>query len=157
MTIAVRRPLTFLALLTLAAGAIAQATPSAAPQSGRSHASAFEGPRRAFVMLIRLRHDLWLRYRQTGTWPDDAEANAALNGHVAYWRSQLAAGPALFAGTMEGDFWDNASIIVFEAASLEAAQAMVDADPAVRSFVFQAQVRPFTIHWMTNRFEGAGQ
>ena len=105
-------------------------------------------------MLIRLRQDLWLRYRQIGTWPDDPEANRALDGHVAYWRNQLAAGPALFAGGMDGDYWDNASMIVFEAPSQEAAQAIVDADPAVQAYVFQAQVRPFTVHWMTDRFEG---
>ena len=140
-------------LLCMPAAASARPGP-AGPAGAAANASAFEGPREAYVMLIRLRQDLWLRYRQSGKWPDDPAADAALNGHVKYWRDKLAEGPALFAGGMEGDFWDNASSSVFEAASREEAQAMVDADPAVRAFVFQAQVRPFTIHWMTDRFEG---
>ena len=143
-----------LVLLALAGAASAQ-PPGGLPATEGPHASSFAGPRQAYVMLIRLRQDLWLRYRQSGAWPDDAEANAALEGHVAYWRKQLAAGAALIAGGMEGDYWDNASIIVFEASSQEAAHAIVDADPAVQAFVFQAQLRPFTLFWMTDRFEGA--
>ena len=103
-----------LLLMALATAAPTQARSSAPPPRAARYASAFDGQRQAYVMLIRLRQDLWQRYRATGTWPDDAEANAALSGHVAYWRDQLAAGPALFAGAMEGDFWDNASFIVFE-------------------------------------------
>ena len=107
---------------------------------------------KAFIMLIRLRHDLLGKFQDTGEWPDDPEANAALKGHSEYWAEQLASGTALFAGGMEGEYWDNAAFIVFEAESLEAAQRIVAQDPAVESYVFEAQVRPFTVHFISNKY-----
>ncbi|MBI3789789.1 MAG: hypothetical protein HY275_02790, partial [Gemmatimonadetes bacterium] len=109
----------------------------------------------AYVVLLRLRHDLFLRWKKTGKWPDDKEANAALAGHGAYWATQLAEGRAILAGGMNGDYWDNVALIVFEAASPEQAQEIVDGYPAVKSFVFQAQVRPFSVSSITNKFGGA--
>jgi uncharacterized protein YciI len=132
--------------------AAAPLTAAAEPAGSGAHASAFEGGRKAFIMLIRLRGDLYGRWRATGKWPDDPAANAALAGHSAYWRGQLASGRALLAGGMDGDFWDNAAMIVFEATSQAEAEAIVAADPAVKAYVFQAQVRPFTLHWMTDKF-----
>lgn len=99
----------------------------------------------AWVMLIRLRHDLYARWKAEGKWPDDRAANAALSAHGAYWQEQNAAGKVLIGGGMDGDYWDNVAMIVFRAATREEAEAMVAADPAVKAYVFQAQVRPFTV------------
>lgn len=106
----------------------------------------------AYVVLLRLRHDLYLRWKETGTWPDDKEANAALGEHGKYWAKQLGEGRALLAGGMKGDYWDNAALIVFEAESEEQAQQIVKADPAVKAYVFQAQVRPFDVSFLSDKY-----
>ncbi|MFZ6801404.1 YciI family protein [Undibacterium sp. Di24W] len=106
----------------------------------------------AFIVLLRLRHDLFLRWKDSGKWPDDKEANAALAAHGEYWAKQLGEGKAVLAGGMEGDYWDNAAVIIFEAESLEQAQQIAKADPAVKSYVFQAQVRPFGVSFITNKY-----
>ncbi len=107
----------------------------------------------AYVMLLRLRWDLYAKWRETGKWPDDPEANKALEAHSEYWTKNLKAGRAVVAGAMNGDYWDNAAMIVFEAGSLEEAQSMANNDPAVKAYAFQAQVRPFDVFWVTNKFE----
>lgn len=114
-------------------------------------------PINAFVMLIRLRTDLYSRWKATGHWPDDAAANAALSAHSQYWAQQLRRGRALFAGGMDGDYWDNIALIVFEARSQSEAEAIAAGDPAVRSYVFQVQVRPFDVHFITNKFDVSPQ
>jgi len=106
----------------------------------------------AYIMLIRLRGDLYGKWKSTGQWPDDKAANDALSAHGKYWDDQLKAGRAIAAGGMDGDYWDNAALIIFEAGSQAEAEAMVKNDPAVKSFVFQAQVRPFGLSWITNKF-----
>jgi len=108
-----------------------------------------------YVVLLRLRHDLFLKWKETGKWPDDREANGALAAHAEYWEKQLADGRALLAGGMKGDYWDNVALIIFEAESETQAQQIVKDDPAVRAYVFQAQVRPFDIHFLTNKFDSA--
>ena len=55
-------------------------------------------------------------------------------------------------GGMKGDYWDNMALIIFEAASQQEADAIVAADPAVKAFVFQAQARPFDVHFISNKF-----
>jgi hypothetical protein len=102
----------------------------------------------AYVMLIRLRGDLYGRWKATGKWPDDPEANRALDAHSRYWQDQLHKGDAILAGGMGGDYWDNVALIIFEAE----AESIVANDPAVKAYVFQAQVRPFDVHWVTNKF-----
>ena len=52
-------------------------------------AKANERRLKAFVVLLRLRHDLFLKWKETGKWPDDKEANAALAAHGEYWSNQL--------------------------------------------------------------------
>ena len=104
-------------------------------------------------MLLRLRYDIYAKWKETGVWPDDPEANKALEGHSAYWTEQLKSGRAITAGAMNGDYWDNAAIIVFEAASPEEAETVMKNDPAVKAHVFQAQVRPFDVLWVTNKFQ----
>jgi uncharacterized protein YciI len=105
-----------------------------------------------FVVLLRLRTDLYLKWKETGKWPDDTAANKALDAHSAYWSRQLRAGRALLAGAMGGDYWDNVAMIVVQAPTLADAQHLVDNDPAVIAHAFQAQVRPFDIFWMSNKF-----
>jgi uncharacterized protein YciI len=56
---------------------------------------------------------------------------------------------------MDGDYWDNIAMIIFEAANREEAEAIVAADPAVRAYVFQAQVRPLNISFLTNKFSAS--
>lgn len=107
----------------------------------------------AFVVLLRLRWDIYAKWKETGVWPDDPEANKALEGHSAYWTQQLKSGRAITAGAMNGDYWDNAAIIVFEAASAEEAEKIMKNDPAVKAHVFQAQVRPFDVFWVSNKFQ----
>lgn len=106
----------------------------------------------AYIMLIRLRTDLYGKWKATGTWPDDPEANKALSAHSKYWDAQLKAGRAILAGGMKGDYWDNAAMIIFEASSPEEAESLVKNDPAVKAYVFQAQVRPFDVSFLTNKF-----
>ncbi len=102
----------------------------------------------AYVVLLRLRYDLFAKWKATGKWPDDPEANRALDGHVAFWKGQRESGKALLAGGMKGDYWDNVALIIFEASSLSEAEALVAADPAVKAYVFQAQVRPFDVSFI---------
>lgn len=107
----------------------------------------------AYVMLLRLRWDLFAKWKETGKWPDDPEANRALEAHAEYWSKQLKAGRAILAGGMDGDYWDNVALIVFEAGSLQEAEGLAKNDPAVKAYAFQAQVRPFDVHWLTNKFQ----
>ncbi len=119
----------------------------------RAYAKANKQRIDAFVVLLRLRHDLFLKWKETGKWPDDKEANAALAGHGTYWAEQLKTGRAVMAGGMKGDYWDNVALIVFEAGSEAEAQEIVKNDPAVKAYVFQAQVRPFDVQFITNKYE----
>jgi uncharacterized protein YciI len=107
----------------------------------------------AYIMLIRLRWDLYGQWKDTGKWPDDPAANKALSEHGRYWQEQLRQGRAILAGGMNGEYWDNAAMIIFEAPSQKEAEAIVAADPAVKAYVFQAQVRPFDVQFITNKFD----
>lgn len=143
-------------LLGAAVGVAAASTASAQqPETAgpRAFAKANKQKIEAYVVLLRLRHDLFLRWKDTGKWPDDKEANAALAGHGVYWQEQLAKGRAVLAGGMKGDYWDNAALIVFEAASEAEAREIVGNDPAVKAYVFQAQVRGFDVHFLTNKYD----
>ena len=106
----------------------------------------------AYVMLIRLRGDLYGKWKATGNWPDDPQANQALSAHGKYWDEQLKSGRAILAGGMNGDYWDNAALIIFEASNEDEAKSIVRNDPAVKAYVFQAQVRPFDVSFLTNKF-----
>lgn len=143
-----------LALAISAPGQAAEPQPAKAALAP-AYRSALPKAMPAWIMLIRLRYDLYGRWKATGKWPDDPEANKALDAHSAYWADQLKQGRAILAGGMNGDYWDNVAVIIFEAPTQEEAEAIVAADPAVRAFVFQAQVRPFNLNFLTNKF-GAG-
>ena len=136
--------------LTTAQFAWSQNTPGAEPPP--AYAKGNKQKIEAYVVLLRLRHDLFLRWKESGKWPDDKEANAALAAHGEYWAKQLAEGRAILAGGMDGDYWDNVALIVFEAESEEQAQKIATADPAVKAYVFQAQVRPFGVSFITNKY-----
>ncbi|MGZ4777987.1 MAG: hypothetical protein ACXV5L_02230, partial [Thermoanaerobaculia bacterium] len=82
-----------LALLTLAFSAPQTPVEPAAKQE-TVFAKAAAGRRDGFIVLLRLRYDLFARWKATGKWPDDAAANAALGGHVRYWDEQVRAGKA---------------------------------------------------------------
>lgn len=99
-----------------------------------------------FIVLLRLRHDLWERYQETGVWPDDPEANEALEGHVTYWKDLFEQGKVILTGGMGGEYWDNVAQIILDVTDGEEAEALVRGDPAVAKHVFKAQVRPFTVH-----------
>lgn len=120
-----------------------------------SYAKANKDEIHAYIMLIRLRYDLYGRWKATGKWPDDAAANHALEEHSRYWKEQLRQGRAILAGGMDGDYWDNVALIIFEATSQAEADAIVTNDPAVKAYVFQAQARPFDVHFITNKFDTA--
>jgi uncharacterized protein YciI len=143
---------TLAAALTVASSVQAADAPPGKDAATPVYSSELHQQLPAWIMLIRLRYDLYGRWKATGKWPDDPEANKALDAHSAYWADQLKRGRAVLAGGMDGDYWDNVAVIIFEAASREEAEAIVSADPAVRAYVFQAQVRPFNINFLTNKF-----
>ena len=150
-------PLMVFGVLSAGAGAgatmlLSAAPPEASAEPQKSYAQANKKKIDAYIVLLRLRHDLFLKWKETGKWPDDKEANAALSGHSAYWAKQLGQGRAILAGGMKGDYWDNVAMIVFEAESEEQAQQIVKADPAVKAYVFQAQVRPFDVSFITDKY-----
>jgi len=107
----------------------------------------------SYIMLLRLRWDLFAKWKETGKWQADEETDKALDAHAEYWNRQLKEGRAILAGGMNGDYWDNVAMIIFEAISLEEAETLAKNDPAVKVYAFQAQVRPFDVHWLTNKFQ----
>jgi len=107
----------------------------------------------AYVMLLRLRWDLFAKWKETGKWQADEETDKALDAHAEYWTKQLKEGRAILAGGMNGDYWDNVAMIIFEATSLQEAETLAKNDPAVKAYAFQAQVRPFDVLWLTNKFQ----
>lgn len=127
--------------------AFAALTMSASPALAETPSPKAEAPKAdaTWIVLLRLRYDLYARWKAEGKWPDDKAANAALDGHGKYWRQKLADGVAIMAGGMDGDYWDNNAQIIFRASDKAAAEAIVAADPAVKAYVFQAQVRPYNI------------
>ena len=44
------------------------------------------------------------------------------------------------------------ALIVFEAKSLEEAEQIVKSDPAAKAYVFQAQVRPFDVTFISDKY-----
>jgi hypothetical protein len=101
-----------------------------------------------FIVLLKLRHDLWARYAETGVWPNDTAANALLRGHVSYWATQFKDGKVTLTGGMGGEYWDNVAEIILRVADREEAERIVNGDPAIRGHVFKAQIRPFTVHML---------
>jgi len=90
---------------------------------------------------LRLRWDLYATWKETGTWPEDAEANKALGAHSDYWTKQLKGGRAVLAGAMNGDYWDNSAMIVFEAASQEEAEALAKNEGLLREISMESRSR----------------
>lgn len=129
------------------------ATSGAAQEKpARTYGKANKENIKCFVVLLRLRYDLYGKWKDTGKWPDDKEANQALSGHGSYWNEQLKKGKVILTGGMDGEYWDNVALIIFEAGSEKEAKEIVANDPAVKAYVFQAQVRPFNVLSLTNKF-----
>jgi len=84
--------LTSVLLLTLTLGQAPESTPgkNCIGRANKANVS-------AYVVLLRLRWDLYAKWKQTGVWPDDAEANKALEGHSGHWMQQRKQGRAIFA------------------------------------------------------------
>jgi uncharacterized protein YciI len=61
-------------------------------------------------------------------------------------------GKAILAGGMKGDFWDNVALIILDVSTEDEAKQLVANDPAVKAYVFQAQVRPFDIQWISTKY-----
>jgi hypothetical protein len=80
------------------------------------------------------------------------KTDKALDGYAEYWAKQLKDGRAILAGAMGGDYWDNAALVIFEAATLEEVETMARNDLAMKAHAFQAQVRPFDVFWESNKF-----
>lgn len=146
--------LSTMSLATLLRSAAVQGAPKPGSQQApaREYRKANHKTISAYIVLLRLRYDLLGKWKATGRWPEDPEARQVLADHSRYWDELLGEGTALFSGGMGGDYWDNAALVVFEAESLEAAQEIVNQDPAVQAYVFQAQVRPFDVHFVSNKY-----
>jgi uncharacterized protein YciI len=141
-----------IAAIAFGAAYLAQAQQPKPAGTSREFGKANKRKLDAYVVLLRLRHDLFLKWKETGHWPDDKEANEALAAHGEYWSRQLKAGRAILAGGMKGDYWDNVALIMFEAKSQEEAERIAKDDPAVKAYVFQAQVRPFDILFVSDKY-----
>ena len=76
--------------------------------------------------------------------PTDEEASA-VQAHFIYLQDLVDVGAVLMAGrTLTADE-DSFGIVVFEAVSDEAAQKVVDADPAVKAKVMRAELFPYRV------------
>ena len=150
-------PKSVLAFALAALGFMGMATGDSVSPDGRAFGRANAHRISAYVVLLRLRTDVYLTWKATGKWPSDPALDQALDGHSEYWQQQLKTGRALLAGAMGGDYWDNAALVVFEAESPEQAQEIAAADPAVKAYAFQAQVRPFDVFWITNKYGLIGE
>jgi uncharacterized protein YciI len=124
------------------------ATPTGTQAIGRANPHKLS----AYVVLLRLRTDVYLKWKATGVWSADPDTDKALEAHSAYWDAQLKAGHAILAGAMGGDYWDNVAMVIFEADSLKDAERIANEDPAVKAYAFQAQVRPFDVFFLTNKY-----
>ncbi|MEM7002428.1 MAG: YciI family protein [Pseudomonadota bacterium] len=76
--------------------------------------------------------------------PTDAEAQV-LQAHAAYVQHLADESTVLLAGRTQTDTPDTFGIVIFRAASRAAAQAIMQADPAVQNGVMQAQLFPYHI------------
>lgn len=72
-----------------------------------------------------------------------ADERALAAEHWAYSQRLLTQGVVVFGGRTMVSSADSFAILVVRAASLEAARAMADADPAVQGGVFRAVVYPY--------------
>lgn len=119
------------------------ATP--APKAAAPFAKANPGPVSAYVALIRLRSN-------AGKLPDDAATTRALVAHTTYWQEQMKFGRALVAGGLTGDERGTQELIVFEAGSPQQAEAVAANDPAVKAKLFQVQVLPYDLSFISNKY-----
>jgi len=139
-------PVLFMSLFS-SASLLAQVARDTSIAYKKANPSKIEG----YIVLLRLRYDLYGKWKDSGKWPEDQLANDALKGHGEYWAEQLKKGKVLMTGGMKGDYWDNVAIILLEVESEDEAKRLVANDPAVKAYVFQAQVRPFDVNAISDK------
>ena len=100
-----------------------------------------------YVLLLRLRYDLFLKLTDTAQSQIASADSAAFDGHSSYWHHMRDSGKAPIAAGMGGNYWDNVAFIIFQAPSLAEAERIMRDDPAIKAHVFQGQVRPITVLW----------
>jgi hypothetical protein len=100
-----------------------------------------------YVLLLRLRYDLFLKMTDTAQSQIAAGDSAAFDGHSTYWHHLRDVGKAPVAAAMGGKYWDNVAFIIFQAPSLAEAERTMHGDPAIKAHVFEGQVRPITVFW----------
>jgi uncharacterized protein YciI len=84
--------------------------------------------------------------------PTEAEA-AVIERHFAYLERALATGTLLMAGRTLTTDESNFGIAVFRAGSPEEARRFTEADPAVQEGVMRAEVFPFRVALLAERWE----
>ena len=77
-----------------------------------------------------------------GPTPEEA---AAVGAHFGYLQDLVDTGKVLMAGRTLTTDEDAFGIVVFEASSEEAAQALMNADPAVQAEVMRAELFPYRV------------
>ena len=77
-----------------------------------------------------------------GPTPEEA---AAVGAHFGYLQDLVDTGKVLMAGRTLTTDERSFGIVVFEASSEEAAQALVEADPAVKAEVMRAELFPYRV------------
>lgn len=73
------------------------------------------------------------------------EESAAVQDHVNYPKDLTAKGTLIVAGRSRNNDETTFGIIIFRAASEDAARAIMNGDPAVKKGVFRAALFPFTV------------
>ena len=82
-----------------------------------------------------------------GPTPEEA---AAVGAHFGYLQDLVDVGRVLMAGRTLTTDEHSFGIVIFEASSEEAAQALVNADPAVKAKVMRAELFPYRVAlWST--------
>jgi len=84
--------------------------------------------------------------------PTEAET-AVIERHFAYLKQAMEAGTLLMAGRTLTTDESSFGIAVFRAESPEAARRFTEADPAVREGVMRAEVFPFRVALLAERWE----
>jgi uncharacterized protein YciI len=74
-----------------------------------------------------------------------AQESELVSQHFSYLQGLMSQGKLILAGRTQTADPDGMGIIIFKAESDQAAQAMVDGDPAVANGVFKAKLFPYRV------------
>jgi uncharacterized protein YciI len=80
-----------------------------------------------------------------------AEESARVSEHFAYLKDLARRGTVLLAGRTQNEDETTFGIVLFEADTMDQAEAIMHQDPAVRSGVFQAELFPYEIALVSPR------